>query len=321
MKMGLLTRNPRAWCSSRILNAIKERGIEPIPFSFHDITARVACNPTISLQSRIDVLKDLKAIIVRPIGRGSLDEILFRMNYLRRMERLGLLVINSPESIEIAVDKYYALTLLEENGLQVPETVVTENPKKALDSFHELGGDVVIKPIFGSQGIGVTRVSDAEVARRIFRSLSFYHYVLYIQRFIPHGNRDIRAFVVGNRVIAAMYRIAENWKTNVSQGAKPLHRARRGGRQARAPRSPYDLRSPARRPFHSRRLQQHGKPRHSRRRLHAALPFHRGQPSPVPRRGRPGRRRSHTRQRSGLSPPVDVQPRPKPAPTVPRRRD
>ena len=222
MKMGLLTRNPRAWCSSRIVDAIKERGIEPIPFSFKDITASVACKPKIIIKKRIDALQDLKAVIVRPIGRGSLDEILFRMNYLRRMERLGLLVINSPSSIEIAVDKYYSLTLLEENGLKVPETVVTEDPKKALDSFNKLGGDVVIKPIFGSRGIGVTRVTDAEVARRIFRSLSFYHYVLYIQKFIPHGNRDIRAFVVGNRVIAAMYRIAENWKTNVSQGAKTL---------------------------------------------------------------------------------------------------
>jgi ribosomal protein S6--L-glutamate ligase/tetrahydromethanopterin:alpha-L-glutamate ligase len=220
MKIGLLTRNPRAWCSSRILDAIKERGLEPIPFSFQDITARVACKPMISIKKKIDAPNDLKAIIVRPIGRGSLDEILFRMNYLRRMERLGILVINSPASIEIAVDKYYALTLLEENGVKVPETVVTEDSKKALDAFHDLGGDVVIKPIFGSRGIGVTRVTDAEVARRIFKSLSFYHYVLYIQKFIPHGNRDIRAFVVGNRVIAAMYRIAENWKTNVSQGAK-----------------------------------------------------------------------------------------------------
>jgi len=218
--MGLLTRNPRAWCSSRILDAIKERGIDPIPFSFHDLTARVACTPTISIHKRIDALKDLNAIIVRPIGRGSLDEILFRMNYLRRMERLGLPIMNSPSSIEIAVDKYYALTLLEENGVSVPETIVTEDSKKALTAFHELGGDVVIKPIFGSRGIGVTRVTDAEVASRIFRSLSFYHYVLYIQKYIPHGNRDIRAFVVGNRVIAAMYRIADTWKTNVSQGAK-----------------------------------------------------------------------------------------------------
>jgi ribosomal protein S6--L-glutamate ligase/tetrahydromethanopterin:alpha-L-glutamate ligase len=221
MKIGLLTRNPRAWCSSKIVDAIKERGIEPVPFRFHDISARVACKPIISIKRRIDALEDLKAVIVRPIGRGSLDEILFRMNYLRRMERLGLLVINSPSSIEIAVDKYYALTLLEENGLKVPETVVTEDPKKALDAFNRFG-DVVIKPIFGSRGIGVTRVTDAEVARRIFRSLSFYHNVLYVQKFIPHGNRDIRAFVVGNKVVAAMYRISENWKTNVSQGAKTL---------------------------------------------------------------------------------------------------
>ena len=221
MKIGLLTRNPSAWCSSKIVDAIKERGIEPVPFRFHDISARVACKPIISIKRRIDALEDLKAVIVRPIGRGSLDEILFRMNYLRRMERLGLLVINSPSSIEIAVDKYYALTLLEENGLKVPETVVTEDPKKALDAFNRFG-DVVIKPIFGSRGIGVTRVTDAEVARRIFRSLSFYHNVLYVQKFIPHGNRDIRAFVVGNKVVAAMYRISENWKTNVSQGAKTL---------------------------------------------------------------------------------------------------
>ncbi len=221
MKIGLLTRNPRAWCSSKLVDAIKERGIEPVPFRFHDISARVACKPIISIKRRIDALEDLKAVIVRPIGRGSLDEILFRMNYLRRMERLGLLVINSPSSIEIAVDKYYALTLLEENGLKVPETVVTEDPKKALDAFNRFG-DVVIKPIFGSRGIGVTRVTDAEVARRIFRSLSFYHNVLYVQKFIPHGNRDIRAFVVGNKVVAAMYRISENWKTNVSQGAKTL---------------------------------------------------------------------------------------------------
>ena len=222
MKIGLLTRNPRAWCSSRIVDAIKERGIEPVPFRFHDISASVANKPVISIKKNVDAIQDLKAVIVRPIGRGSLDEILFRMNYLRRMERLGLPVINSPSSIEIAVDKYYALTLLEENGVKVPETVVTEDPKKALDAFNRLGGDVVIKPIFGSRGIGVTRVTDAEVARRIFRSLSFYHYVLYVQKFIPHGNRDIRAFVIGNRVVASMYRIAENWKTNVSQGAKTL---------------------------------------------------------------------------------------------------
>jgi RimK family alpha-L-glutamate ligase len=222
MKIGLLTRNPRAWCSSRIINAIKERGVNPVYFRFPEVTARVACKPEFTIKREIDALKNLKAVIVRPIGRGSLDEIVFRLDYLHRMERLGLLVINSPSSIEKAVDKYYALTLLEEKGIKVPRTVVTEDPKRALEAFNELGGDVVVKPIFGSRGMGITRVSDAEIASRIFRSLSFHHYVLYIQEFIPHGSRDIRAFVVGDRILAAMYRVAESWKTNVSQGANAV---------------------------------------------------------------------------------------------------
>jgi ribosomal protein S6--L-glutamate ligase/tetrahydromethanopterin:alpha-L-glutamate ligase len=222
MKIGLLTRNPNAWCSSRIIDALKTRGVDPINFSFSDITARVARRPEITIKRGINAVKDLMAVIVRPIGRGSLDEIIFRLDYLHRIERLGLPVINSPSSIEKAVDKYYALSLLEENGLKVPSTIVTEDPRRALDAFKELGGDVVVKPIFGSRGIGITRVSDAEIAIRIFRSLSFHHHVLYLQEFIPHGTRDIRAFVIGDKVIAAMYRIAEGWKTNISQGAKAV---------------------------------------------------------------------------------------------------
>jgi RimK family alpha-L-glutamate ligase len=70
--------------------------------------------------------------------------------------------------------------------------------------------------------MGITRVTDFEIARRIFRSLAFLHHVLYVQEFIPHGNRDIRAFVVGDEVVAAMYRVADNWRTNVSQGAKTV---------------------------------------------------------------------------------------------------
>jgi len=222
MKMGLLTRNAKAWCSTQLVKAIKRRGLDPVCFSFPDLVARISCEPQVTLDKDVDVLNALKALVVRPIGRGSLDEIIYRLDLLRRMERGGLPIINSPSSIEKAVDKYYALTLLEENDLPVPRTIVAEDPKKALKAFYELGCDVVVKPIFGSRGIGITRVSDAEVARRIFRSLAFVHHVLYIQEFIPHGTKDIRAFVVGDRVIAAMNRIAEGWKTNVSQGARSV---------------------------------------------------------------------------------------------------
>jgi len=98
---------------------------------------------------------------------------------------------------------------------------VTEDADEALKAFHELGGDVVVKPIFGSRGIGATRITDPEVAYTAFRTITFYHGVIYIQEFVPHGFSDIRAFVVGDRVVAAMRRVAQSWKTNYSQGARP----------------------------------------------------------------------------------------------------
>jgi len=199
-----------------------DQNMEPICFSFSDVIARIAHKPQVEVQKKIDILKDVSAIIVRPIGRGSLDEIIFRLDLLHKLERLGLVVVNSPSSIEKAIDKYYALAILEENGIRVPRTIVTEKPQKALEAFEELNRDVVVKPIFGSRGMGITRVSDKEIARRIFNSLAFLHHVLYIQEFIPHGNRDIRAFVIGDRVIAAMYRVSEGWRTNISQGAKAV---------------------------------------------------------------------------------------------------
>jgi ribosomal protein S6--L-glutamate ligase/tetrahydromethanopterin:alpha-L-glutamate ligase len=165
---------------------------------------------------------DLAALIVRPIGSGSLDEIILRIDILHRIERLGLEIFNSPSSIERAVDKYHALCILEERGYPVPRTAVSEDWKEALSSFYELGGDVVVKPLFGSRGVGSTRISDPEIATRVFKILAQHHQVIYVQEYLPHKDRDIRAFVVGREVVASMYRVAEGWKTNVSQGAKPV---------------------------------------------------------------------------------------------------
>ena len=219
--MGIMTRNKDGWCSTQLRKAIRRRNITPVCFSYRQLVARVKYKPDASV-GETNVLRDLSALITRPIGRGSLEEIIFRMDLLHRLERLGLLVINPPLSIERSVDKYYALALLEEHGLPVPLTAVTESYEEALKCFHELGGDVVVKPLFGSRGVGSTRISDPDVAARVFRTISFYHGVLYLQEFIPHGVSDIRAFVVGDRVIASMNRIAETWKTNVSLGAKPV---------------------------------------------------------------------------------------------------
>jgi RimK family alpha-L-glutamate ligase len=221
LKIGIITRNENGWCSTQLREAMRKRNITPMCFSFPQLVARINYTPEASV-SEVNILHDLKALIMRPIGRGSLEEIIFRMDVLHRLERLGMTIINPPMAIERSVDKYHALCLLEENGLPVPRTAITENHEEALKCFRELGEDVVVKPVFGSRGIGSTRVSDPEIATRIFRALSFYHTLLYLQEFIPHGFSDIRAFVIGEQVVAAMQRIAETWKTNVSLGAKPV---------------------------------------------------------------------------------------------------
>ena len=219
--MGIMTRDEDGWCSTQLRNAMIKRNVTPVCFGYRPIIGRVNYTPEASV-NEINILQDLDALITRPIGRGSLEEILFRMDLLHKLERLGLLIINPPLAIERSVDKYCSLTLFQENGLPVPRTAVTESHDEALKCFHELGGDVVVKPLFGSRGVGATRITDPDIATRVFRTITFHHGVLYLQEFINHGGSDIRAFVIGDRVVAAMRRVAENWKTNVSLGAKPV---------------------------------------------------------------------------------------------------
>ena len=220
MKIGIVTRNKNSWSSSQLRKALTKHKIPHICFSFPQLVAHIGYKPHLKV-GNTSIIEDLDAIIIRPIGRGSLEEIVFRMDMLYKLQRLGFYVINPPEAIEHCVDKYDILAILEENGIPVPRTAVTENVDEALRAFDELGGDVVVKPLFGSRGIGSTRVRDAEIASTIFRNITFYHGVIYLQEFIHHGFSDIRAFVVGDRVVAAMRRVANSWKTNYSQGARP----------------------------------------------------------------------------------------------------
>lgn len=220
MRVGIVTRNRNSWSSIQLREAFDRKSVSNVCLSFPQLTARVEYKPSLSLGG-IDILSELDGLLVRPIGRGSLEELVFRMDMLYRLQRLGMYVVNPPEAIEHCVDKYDILAILEENGVPVPRTAVTENVNSALKAFSDLGGDVVVKPIFGSRGIGATRIKDPEVASTVFRAITFYHGVIYLQEFVDHGFSDIRVFVVGNRVEAAMRRVAESWKTNYSQGARP----------------------------------------------------------------------------------------------------
>ena len=226
MKIGIATRNMEAWSSTQVREAVTKRGIAYVCFTFPRLVAQLARKPYFTVKDvnmqDVNILEELDALIIRPIGRGSLEELVFRMDALYKLERAGFYIINPPEAIEHCVDKYDILAILEDNNIPVPRTIATESVNEALKAFTELGGDVVVKPIFGSRGIGATRIVDAEVASTVFKALAFYHSVIYLQEFVPHGHSDIRAFVIDGHVVAAMRREADGWKTNYSQGARPV---------------------------------------------------------------------------------------------------
>jgi RimK family alpha-L-glutamate ligase len=127
--------------------------------------------------------------------------------------------MNSPRAIERCIDKFYTTALLQEAGLPTPETVVCEHAADAMAAVEAMG-DVVIKPLFGSMGHGMVRVSDPDVAFRVVRALEQLHAVYYVQRVVDHGGHDVRAFVVGGRVLGAIERRGAegDWRTNISRG-------------------------------------------------------------------------------------------------------
>src|SRR5205814_8188257 len=80
---------------------------------------------------------------------------------------------------------------------------------------------VVVNPLVGAEGRGLIRVSDPEMAWRTFRTLERLQAVIYLQRFVRHPGWDLRVFVLGGRVLAAMRRYAKDgWRTNVAQGGR-----------------------------------------------------------------------------------------------------
>jgi RimK family alpha-L-glutamate ligase len=137
---------------------------------------------------------------------------------LHRLEDRGVRVMNSPRAIERTVDKFWTSTLLEQCGLPTPETVVCESVEEAFAALRALG-DVIVKPLFGSMGLGMVRVSDEEMAYRVFRTIEQIRGVFYLQRTIDHEGRDIRAFVLGGRVLGAIERRSDGWRTNLARGA------------------------------------------------------------------------------------------------------
>jgi RimK family alpha-L-glutamate ligase len=203
------------WHTDELIRAGRARGLEPVLLPWEGCVSRAGPERGVSNSGRL--LRDARAVLARIIPSGSLEQIIYRVDVLHRLEQDGVRVMNTAAAIERTVDKAWTTAILEQAGLPTPETVVCERPEDAFEAFARMG-DVVVKPLFGSMGLGMSRVSDEDMAWRVFRVVENVRAVYYLQRFIPHGGRDIRAFVLGGRVLGAIERRAAGWRTNFSRG-------------------------------------------------------------------------------------------------------
>jgi RimK family alpha-L-glutamate ligase len=226
MHVAILS-TPAGWHTDELNRALAERGHTSRVLPYEGLVARLGTGRNLagglSIQSL--ALLDVDAVLARMIPNGSLEQIIYRMDSLHWIEQRGVPVMNSPRAIERSVDKFYTTALLQEAGLPTPETVVCEGAADAMAAVLAMG-DVIVKPIFGSMGQGMVRMSDPEVAFRVVRALEQTRAVFYVQRAVDHDGRDVRVFVVGGRVLGAIQRHASNgeWRTNVSRGgsARPV---------------------------------------------------------------------------------------------------
>ena len=161
-------------------------------------------------------------VLARTMPVGSLEQITLRLNILHSLVAAGRQVVNCPDALEVAIDKYRTLARISALGFPVPETIVVQNRTDALDAFDSLGGDVVVKPLFGGEGRGVMRIRDRELAWTTFTTLERLDAVLYVQAFVQPGGIDNRLLVIGRKVFGIRRTAGSGWKTNVAQGGSSV---------------------------------------------------------------------------------------------------
>jgi tetrahydromethanopterin:alpha-L-glutamate ligase len=233
-KIGIVVTDPDDWTTKALFDAVKEKGFFPQILDLRSsqvyINSRVASS-VINFRTGELSLSDFEAIIVRDVGAGAFEGVSFRFDILRELEADGIPIINSPEAIQNAANKYHASYLLAKAGLPVPETIAVQTLDVALKEISRLE-DCVIKPVFGYKGKDILRVKQEEIQfsdrkskaalslEIILENLLEEKGMLYIQEFIGNPGRDIRAFVVGGNAIGAIYRKAApgSWVNNLSQG-------------------------------------------------------------------------------------------------------
>jgi ribosomal protein S6--L-glutamate ligase len=217
MKLAILSRAPKSYSTRRLVQAAEERG--------HD--ARVLN----TLRFAIDLTGDEPDVQYRGKPLAELDAILprigasitfFGLAVVRQFEQMFVYTPNTAGGIANARDKLRATQILSRHDIGIPATTFVRDRADVLPAIERVGGaPVVIKLLEGTQGIGVILAPDTKVAEAVIETLQSTKQNVLIQRFVAESKgRDIRALVVGDRVVAAMRRTAEGdeFRSNVHRG-------------------------------------------------------------------------------------------------------
>jgi [lysine-biosynthesis-protein LysW]---L-2-aminoadipate ligase len=189
-----------------------------------------------ALESRdVDVerLDDREIVLdlARPEPWKRFDVILERslsylsgLNTARVLNSWGIPTVNPAAVAEVCGDKLMTSAQLTRADVPQPRTVIAFTPESALEAIETLGYPVVIKPVIGSWGRLLAKLNDRDAAEALLEHKatlgSIHHSVFYIQEFVSKPDRDIRAILVGGRVITAIYRRSEHWITNTARGGE-----------------------------------------------------------------------------------------------------
>lgn len=216
------------WHAEQLRASAARRGHRLDAASYESISASVSDRndspsaiTTLSCES--GSITDYDAILTRTMAAGSFERITFRLAALHAIaDRLvdpAVVLVNPPRALEWSIDKFAALTRLSAAGYPTPPTRFVQTRDEAMQAFKDLGGDCVVKPIFGGEGRGVMRITDPQLAWYSFSTLDQLDSVLQIQSFISPGGKDTRLLVVGDRVFGVRRCNSLSFRSNVSAGA------------------------------------------------------------------------------------------------------
>ncbi|RME79821.1 MAG: lysine biosynthesis protein LysX [Chloroflexi bacterium] len=180
----------------------------------------------------IDLIDDRKVIFdLQENGWQEYDVVLERcVNHSRALYALrilndwGIPTVNRYQVALICGNKLETSSALARDGVPMPRCKIAFTPESALQAIEEMGYPVVLKPAVGSWGRLLAKVNDREAAEALLEHKqvlgNYNHSIYYIQEYIDKPGRDIRAFVVGNETIAAIYRTSPHWITNTARGGQ-----------------------------------------------------------------------------------------------------